>query len=335
MTAGILALLEQCQGRRVAVIGDLMADQFIYGRAGRVSREAPVLVMEHEHEKLAPGGAANAVHNVKALGGEPLIIGVVGDDEEGLAIETFLRDRGIDTTFVIRDPSRPTTTKKRFLASGLHTTYQQMLRIDKGARLPVNEDVAAKLNEALDEAAGSCQAIVASDYGYGVFSDTVIAHVSAIGQSEWCPVLVDSRFQPLRFQGAYLLTPNEPEAAEACRMEIRNDHDVADAAERVMLGANARAVVVTRGKAGMYLREQNRPGHYIPIYGTDEIADVTGAGDTVIAAFSLAATAGADLLTAARLATVAAGLVVLKHGTATVSPIEIRAALETNPWPLS
>jgi len=335
VTKQILALLERCQGRRIAVIGDLITDQFIYGRAGRVSREAPVLVMEYEGEKLAPGGAANAVHNVKVLGGQPFVIGVIGDDEEGEAIEHFLRTKGIDTSHLVRDPSRPTTTKKRMLASGLHTTFQQLLRMDKGVRAPVGDEVAAKLIAALNEVAGECEALVASDYGYGVFADPVLAHINTVGKSDWCRMLVDSRYQPLRFQGAYLLTPNEPEAAQACQMEINTDADVAAAAACMITGARARAVVVTRGKKGMYLLEQGRPGRYVPIYGTDEISDVTGAGDTVIAAFALAAAAGAELPEAARLATVAAGLVVLKHGTATVAPAEIRAALDLNPWPAS
>lgn len=334
MTDRILALLDQCRGKRVAVIGDLVADQFIYGRAGRVSREAPVLVMDYERDQLAPGGAANAVNNVQALGGRPIVVGVIGDDRDGEAIETFLREKGVDTRLLVRDPSRPTTTKKRFLASGLHTTYQQMLRVDRGRRDPVNDAVAAKLIAALDEAARECEVIVASDYGYGVFADAVLAHVNALSQSRR-RVLVDSRYRPLQFQGAYLLTPNEPEAAQACDMEINTDADVAVAAAKIIRDARAHAVVVTRGKQGMYLREQTPPGHYVPIYGTDEITDVTGAGDTVIAAFSLAAAAGAELLDAARLATVAAGLVVLKRGTATVTPAEIRAALEANPWPVS
>lgn len=335
MTSNLLALLSQTANHPVAVVGDLVADLFIYGRASRVSREAPVLILEHEKEGLAPGGAANAAHNVADMGGQAYIIGVIGQDAEGEAIEAFLQDKGVDTRFLIRDPQHPTTTKRRIVASGLHTTYQQVLRIDRGVREPFGKETQQKLLDAIDEAAGICRVIVASDYGYGVFSDEVLTRVSAIGQSDWCKVLVDSRHRMLQFQGAYLLTPNEPEAGEACHMEIDTDEDVVAAAERVLHGANAHAVVLTRGKQGMYLLEKDKPGQYLPIYGTDEIADVTGAGDTVIAAFSLAAAAGADLTMAARLATVAAGLVVLKHGTATITPAEIRNALEANPWPES
>lgn len=335
MTDKLLTQLEQVQGRRVLIVGDIVADQFVYGHAGRVSREAPVLVLEHEREKMVLGGAANAAHNVKALGGVPLLVGIVGDDDPGSQVLSYMESQGIDTQFILRSSKRPTTTKLRIVASGLHTTYQQMLRIDRGNRAPLDADEEKQLLDELDRAAGKCQVMIASDYGYGVFSESVITRVSAIGQSEWCKVLVDSRQRMLQFQGAYLLTPNEPEASAACHMDIRSDDDVAQAAGRVAHGANAQAVVVTRGKHGMYLLDSDGKGHYLPIYGTDEIADVTGAGDTVIAAFALAAAAGVDLPEAARLATVAAGLAVLKQGTATVTPAEIKTALENQPWPAS
>jgi rfaE bifunctional protein kinase chain/domain len=328
----LLELLAQFPGKSVGVIGDLVADLFVYGEAARVSREAPVLIIEHESDRIALGGAANAANNVKALGGEPVLVGLVGDDLYGEMLLDALSRRGIKTDYVIKAPDRPTTTKQRIVASGLHTTYQQIVRVDRGSRAPVEGRLQQLVLDAIDLAAGESDLMVASDYGYGVFSEDVRDRVAAIAESEWCKVMVDSRFQLLQFKGAYLMTPNEPEAGEASRVHIRDDADVERAADRLLHGADAHAVAVTRGKKGMYVKERDRAGEFIPIYGPDEVADVTGAGDTVMAAFALAGACGADLSLAARAATVAAGLSVLKHGAAVVTPEEFRAALEKLPW---
>lgn len=332
MNERILELLEQFSGRTVAVVGDLVADLFIYGQAARVSREAPVLIIEHERDAIALGGAANAAHNILALGGKPLVLGTVGTDLYGEMLVRELGERGIDTQYIVRAPELPTTTKQRIVASGLHTTYQQLVRVDRGSRLEVSGETEKQLLERIEIIAGEADILIASDYGYGVFSDNMITRVSAVAGSEWCKVMVDSRFRPLRFRDVNLLTPNEPEAGAACHLTIRTDQDVALAAERLLLGANAAAIVVTRGREGMYLKTREGLSEFIPIYGTDQIADVTGAGDTVIATFAMAGACGADLSVAARLATVAAGQVVMKHGTATVTQAEIRAALEAHPW---
>jgi len=333
MNEQLLSLLTQFPGHSIAVVGDLVADLFVYGQAARVSREAPVLIIEHEQDKIALGGAANTAHNIKALGGEPIVVGFAGNDLYGDMMIQTMRNLGIDTAFVQRTDDRPTTTKERIVASGLHTTYQQLVRVDRGRREPVGGALEKRLLDAVEGAAGKSDLMVVSDYGYGVFSETMITRMAAIAESEGCKVRVDSRFRLMEFKGAYMFTPNEPEAGAACHLDIRDDRDVVQAAERVLMGADAHAVAVTRGKKGMYLKEKGRPGEFIPIYGTDQIAALTGAGDTVMAAFALAGTVPeCQLSTAARLATVAAGLKVLKHGTAVVTPEEIRAALEINPW---
>lgn len=332
MNDKILALLEQFSGRTVAVVGDLVADLFIYGQAARVSREAPVLIIEHERDAIALGGAANAAHNVLALGGVPLVLGTVGADLYGEMLLQEMSARGIDTQYIVRAEELPTTTKQRIVASGLHTTYQQLVRVDRGSRRDVNGQTERQLLEKTEILAGKAEILIASDYGYGVFSDDMITRISAIAGSEWCQVMVDSRFRPLRFKDVSLLTPNEPEAGAACNIAIRNKQDVMTAAERLLHGANAANIAVTRGREGMYLKSRDGKSEFIPIYGTDQIADVTGAGDTVIAAFALAGACGGDFSVAARLATVAAGLVVMKPGTATVTQAEIRTALEAHPW---
>lgn len=332
MNDKLLALLDAFEGRTVGVVGDLVADLFVYGQVERVSREAPVLIIEHEADKIALGGAGNCANNVLALGGRPVIVGVAGNDLYGDMLLETLEERGIDTSLIVRDPHRVTTTKQRIVASGLHTTYQQLVRVDRGSRVSVSGEIERSLLEAVEIAAGRSDIFVASDYGYGVFSEALIARLAAVAESDWCKVLVDSRFRALQFKGAHLLTPNEPEAGAAFRMEIRTTADVEQVADRLLHGANAEHVVITRGREGMYLRGRDGTSEYLPIYGTDQIADVTGAGDTVMAVFALAGACGAHIGLAARLATVAAGLVVLKNGTATITPDEIRTALEQNPW---
>jgi rfaE bifunctional protein kinase chain/domain len=332
MNERLTDLLDRFAGRRVAVVGDLVADFFVYGEATRVSREAPVLIVEHERDQLSLGGAANAAHNVKALGGEPLVVGLVGADIYGEMLLAELQARGIDTRLTKRVAGRPTTTKQRIAASGLHTTYQQLVRVDRGSREPVSGPLEQELRAALVEAAGAAEAVVGSDYGYGMFSPALIGDLPAIAHAAGRQALVDSRYQMLSFKKADLLTPNEPEAAAACRCAIRHDDDVRYAADTALREADAGAVAVTRGKKGMFLRSRDGAGEFLPIYGSDQIADVTGAGDTVMAVFALAAACGGELALAGRLATVAAGLAVMKHGAAVVTPDEIRAALERNPW---
>jgi rfaE bifunctional protein kinase chain/domain len=375
MNRRLTELLDRFAGRRVAVIGDLVTDVFIYGEAARVSREAPVLIVEHERDQIALGGAANAAHNVKALGGEPILVGLVGDDVHGEMLLAELRACGIDTRLVFRVNDRPTITKQRIVASGLHTTYQQLVRVDRGSRAPVQGEIEERLLAAVTEVAQAGEALVASDYGYGVFSPRVVQRVIEAAHAAGKPALVDSRYQLAQFRGADLLTPNEPEAAAACGAPMRDEADVRSAAEKLLDATGAGAIAITRGKKGMYLRERRAnkgralasldsrlrgndeertarrsqshddarqdsrlrgndegAGEFLPVYGSDQIADVTGAGDTVMATFALAAAAGVELPLAARLATVAAGLAVMKHGAAVVPPDEIRAALEKNPW---
>lgn len=312
---------------KVAVIGDLVGDLFIYGRTKRLSREAPVLILEHEREHLALGGAANAINNLAALKAEVFPIGLVGDDAEGENLVNLLAEKGVDASRIFKDSGRPTTIKKRILGSGLHTTYQQVLRIDNGSREPVDGRIKDNLLDQLDNVSDYADALVASDYGYGVITGDVLEKINKIAQSGTLPVLVDSRYGIPGFKFPSLITPNEPEAQQAAGIKIRNDDDVMAAAKILAEMTKAEAVCITRGKKGMCLFE-NGQGRQIPIFGSDEISDVTGAGDTVMAAFAASLVSGNSLYDSALLATVAGGLVVMKAGTATITVDEILSALE-------
>jgi len=320
-------LADRLPGGNIGVVGDLVCDLSVFGRSKRVSREAPVIILKHEKEHISLGGAANAVNNMASMGANPFPVGLAGDDHAGKKLVSNIGKKNIPSSNIIVDSARPTTVKTRILGSGLHTTYQQVLRIDQGITDPITGKVEERVLEVIDILVDKCDALVISDYGYGIISDRVLEKINAISVEERIPVLIDSRYSLTKFKKAFLLTPNEPEAEQATGLVIQNDKDVAKAAEILIEITGAKNVCITRGKNGMYLKKSDSPGILIPIFGSDEIADVTGAGDTVMAAFAASVTAGLDLYDAARLATVAGGLVVMKSGTATVSIDEIKRAL--------
>lgn len=324
----LIDLALKLPGGKIGVIGDLVCDHSIFGRTKRVSREAPVLILEHEKDHITMGGAANAIHNMATLDTKPFPIGLVGDDDSGKKLTAIIREKGVRTLNIFTDKERSTTVKTRVLGSGLHTTYQQMLRIDKGITDPILGKTEKNVLAALDILVDQCDALVVSDYGYGLISDKVLEKINAIAAGNRIPVLVDSRYKLSKFQNATLMTPNEPEAEHATGLKIRDDKDVAKAAKALLKMTNAKNICITRGKKGMYLKQENTPGIILPIFGSDEIADVTGAGDTVMATFAACIVAGINLYDAARLATVAGGLVVMKSGTATICVDEIVKALE-------
>lgn len=320
--------IKAAKGEKICVLGDLVCDHYIFGRTKRVSREAPVLILEYDHEYLSLGGAANAVNNIREMGAEVEALGVVGNDDNGRGLVGLLKDRGVNTGGIILDQSRPTTVKERIMGSALHTTFQQMIRIDNGTRRPVSGDVEATLLDHLEQAAENCKVIVISDYGYGTVSPKLLDLINKIAKQGNTPVLVDSRYRVNRFKNPYLITPNEPEAEQATEITIREDSDVVQAAQKLKQLTDAVAICITRGKLGMYLSEKGQPDKMLPIFGPDEVTDVTGAGDTVMAAFAVSIAAQCSLYDGARFATIAAGLSVMKAGTATVTLEEMTKALD-------
>ncbi len=328
----LLGLIEAFSRRVVLVVGDLISDEFIYGEVARVSREAPVLILKYDATQVLPGGAGNAAHNVAALGGRAALAGIVGTDAEGRRLLASF-PRQIDRSGVVRSRQYRTPVKTRILAGGTHSAKQQVVRIDRETGWPLSDDVSRTFATRIRAALAGCDAVVLSDYGSGLVTPalarTILAGLGTRRGRRSVPVLLDSRYRLLEYRGLTTCTPNESEVEHALGITIGDDAGALERAGRTLLrrtGANA--VLVTRGSRGMALFEQKRETVHIPIVGSDEVADVTGAGDTVIATFGLALAAGASFYEAARLANYAGGLVVMKRGTATVSARELADAIE-------
>jgi rfaE bifunctional protein kinase chain/domain len=329
----LLALVDSFAGKRVAVFGDLIVDEFIYGELSRVSREAPVLILDYDSTEIVPGGAGNAASNVAALGGSPAAVGVAGRDETGRRLLEVMR-RHVDVRGVSRPAGYRTPTKTRILAGGVHSAKQQVVRIDRGTRPSFSDAERRAIESRLVQVCAGADALLVSDYGTGLVTPATIARARrrlARRSGTSAPVLVDSRYALLGFRGMTACTPNESEVEHLLGIRIGENVKVLERAGRELLArTRSRAVLVTRGSRGMALFERTRPTIHVPIFGSDQIADVTGAGDTVIATMTLALAAGASFYEAARLANYAGGLVVMKRGTATVSADELRAAILTD-----
>lgn len=322
----LAGIVERLRGRTVAVVGDLVADEYVYGQTDRISREAPVLIVRWEADEVKLGSAGNAAANLRALGARVILVGLVGADEMGRRLRRLAVDAGIDDAGLVAAPGRRTETKTRILAGGKNTTRQQMLRVDRGNDGPVGPAVEQKLLRALSAALARADALLVSDYGGGVM--TPLVSRLAVDAARNLPVCVDSRYALRSFKGATVLKPNEPELEAATGVRTGGDLGALEKAGRTFLAEmECEALLVTRGRAGMALFQPGKATEHIPVHGKEDAVDVTGAGDTVVATFTLALAAGADMLSAARLANVAGALVVQKPGTATVSPAELLGEL--------
>ena len=330
----LLQLVDGFSSRRLLVVGDLIADEFIYGEVARVSREAPVLILKYDTTQMVAGGAGNAANNVAALGGRVRLAGLVGGDPEGRRLLGSFH-RGVDRTAIVRARAYRTPIKTRILAGGVHSAKQQVVRIDREPGWPLDEAVGDQFTKRIARLVDACDGVILSDYGSGLvtpaLADAVRRAVSRRTRRRPVPILVDSRYRLLDYAGLTACTPNESEVEQALGVRIGDDPAVLERAGRQLLRrTRARALLVTRGSRGMALFEPGQPTSHIPIFGSDEIADVTGAGDTVIATFGLALSAGASFYEAARLANYAGGLVVMKRGTATVSDRELSDAIASD-----
>ena len=324
----LIELIDGFERRRIAVFGDLIVDEFIYGEIGRVSREAPVLILDYDSTEILPGGAGNAASNVAALGGRPVVVGLAGRDEAGGRLLAAMS--AMEVGGVARPAGYRTPTKTRILAGGVHSAKQQVVRIDRASIPGAGERFRGAVQARLLRAAARCDAMLVSDYGSGLVSTRLVA-AARKQLSRRVPLLVDSRYALLKFRGMTACTPNESEVEALLGQRIGENTRVLEKSGRELLDrTHAQAVLVTRGSRGMALFERGSPTVHIPIYGSDQIADVTGAGDTVIATMTLARAAGASFEEAARLANYAGGLVVMKRGTATVSADELRHAVLTD-----
>jgi rfaE bifunctional protein kinase chain/domain len=335
-TDRLLRLVDAMAGQPVVLLADLVADVFITGVPKRISREAPVLILSYQDERLTPGGGANAAANVAALGGRPLPLGVVGDDPHGQRLLGDLQGRGVPTEGIAVRPGYRTPTKVRILGGGKHSIKQQIVRYDIEETLTLSAEERGRFADFLARWANEDRAArvaILSDYGYGAVEPGMLPQVRA-ALGERAILLADSRYRLGEFPGVDGATPNEEEAEAILDEKINDDPDRLEAAgRRLRESLKARFLLITRGSRGMSLFRPELSAH-LPVSGTDQVADVTGAGDTVIGTFALALAAGADPLEAAILANYAGGVVVMKMGTATCSPEELKRAVESDPLPV-
>ena len=323
----LISIVRRFSDRRILVIGDLIADQFVYGAIDRVSREAPVFILRHEHTETLPGGAANCAMNLASLGAAVSLIGVRGDDEAGSAVTEKLSRAGVDTTGLLISDALRTTTKVRILAGQLHSTRQQVIRIDYEGDALAEIAVREKLREAVLEHAQSADAVIVSDYNYGVADTEMAAFTKDVAAARKIPLLADSRFRLSGFVGFTSATPNEDEVEQLLGKQISDVTELESAAEELREELGYRALLVTRGGQGMMLLEDGVPAIQIQAVGSHEPVDVTGAGDTVIAAYALALASDSSFPDAARLANYAGGLVIMKRGTASVTREELESSV--------
>jgi rfaE bifunctional protein kinase chain/domain len=329
--AQLVPLIDALKGRVIAVVGDVVADEFVYGRVARVSREAPVLILEYDSTDVVPGGGGNAANNVAALGGLATLVSVIGRDEPGRRLLAALHRR-VDSRRVVRAAGQQTIVKTRILAGGIHSAKQQVVRIDRAVGRPMSNAARTAFERAALAAIVDADAVLLSDYGSGLVTPPLAAkfHRALRRAGHPIPVLVDTRYRLLEYRGLTACTPNESEVEQALGIRINDDLNALERAGRQILErTEMQAVLITRGSRGMALFLRGEETRHIPIYGSDEIADVTGAGDTVMATLALALAAGATFEAAAHLANYAGGLVVMKRGTATVSADELRTTFSS------
>ena len=327
----LLSLAEQFNGRRIIVVGDIIADEYMYGQLSRLSREAPVPILSYDGTTVVPGGAANAASNVATLGGQADLIGLAGRGGVDRKVIQALPPE-VDTARLLRPAGYHVPVKTRILAGGQHSARQQIVRVDRDSS-PVDSTVfKKKIARAASAALSNADAVIISDYGSGLITpelvETLKTQLTKRRRRRQVPVVADSRYNLIRFRGCTACTPNQAEVEASLGISIDDNAPNLETAGRTLLKrTRARGVVITLGSRGMAVFAPGRRTDHIAIYGSDEVADVTGAGDTVIATLTLALSAGASLYEAACLANYAGGLVVLKRGTATVSGDELVAAI--------
>jgi D-beta-D-heptose 7-phosphate kinase/D-beta-D-heptose 1-phosphate adenosyltransferase len=315
---------------RILVLGDVMLDRYVDGSVERMSPEAPVAVLRAEGERSMAGGAANVARNIAALGGQAILIGLVGQDEDGASLAQALRsDPGIEA-HLISDSARPTTTKTRFVAG-----RQQLLRVDHEKSTPANRAIEQALIAAVQSVLGRVNLVILSDYAKGVMTDRVIAGVAAAAKAAGKPVIADPKSRDFRrYHGVDLLTPNRHEAAIAAGIACGNEAETVMTGTRLMEQTGIASLLITRGEQGMTLMRKGQPPLHLPA-DAREVFDVSGAGDTVIASLGLALAAGLEMDIAARFANLCGGIVVGKVGTALVHPADVTGALHARAVGLS
>jgi rfaE bifunctional protein kinase chain/domain len=319
-------IISHFRNLKIAVLGDIVADIYVYGKPVRLSREAPVLVVRHDGERILPGSAGNTIHNLCQLGARVFPVGVLGDDEAGRSLLTQFSTMNVEMGGLISLKERNTITKTRIMAGDDHTSKQQVIRIDRDVREPLPESAEARIAAYLDAIEDGVNAFIVSDYGYDLLTPGLLDQLKTLATHR--TVVVDSRYRLRVFSGVTAITPNESEAEAASQISISTSQNAIDVGQKLRDELDLKAVLITRGNRGMVLVDDSGKGSDIPICGSDEITDVTGAGDTVAAVFTASLAAGASFYEAARLSNYAGAVVVMKRGSATASPEEIIRLIE-------
>ena len=316
------AMISRFEDVTVLVVGDIILDQFIWGKVSRISPEAPVPVVEVQKETVLLGGAANVVNNIRSLGGRVFLAGVVGGDERGREILGLLEGKGVPTAGVLIDPRRPTTVKTRIMAH-----RQQVVRFDREDKAFLSQGYADSLASYVRDTIPRADTVVIADYGKGAVTEQIVQDVAQIARQKRKVVLLDPKISRFHlYRDVTVVTPNSEEATLASGIEIIDEASLKEAGERLLNRFSCEVVLVTRGEDGMALFERGKEMVLVPTRAR-EVFDVTGAGDTVIGVMALVLAAGASFREAAELANYAAGIVVGKVGTATVSPDELKEAI--------
>lgn len=326
--SSLLSIIARFSRQNIVVLGDMVADEFIYGEISRVSREAPVLILKQQERRIVPGGGANAANNLADLGARVTPVGVVGDDLAGDTLLQYFGKKGVSTSGILQVQGFTTPTKSRILGGLSHWQRQQIVRIDREPPEDGRAKIRKRLRRLIPRRLKKASGLLVADYGYGSTCSTDVASLQQRFLSKSFPVVVDSRYGLESYKQVTAATPNEPEVEAVFDRKIGNDDRLLfELGSTFLQRQQFKALLITRGRDGMALFEPKKKPQLIPVFGSDQAVDVTGAGDTVVAAFTLALAAGADFFHAMLLANCAGGLVVMKRGTATVSAREIREAI--------
>lgn len=328
MKPDLIDFVDKFKGKRILIIGDMIADIYLHGDISRISREAPVLVLVESEERTVAGGAANVVNNVATLGGKAFAVGILGEDKGALNLKQILEDNAVDTQGMYCDPERKTITKTRVIAGGRATVSQQVVRIDRECNEPLSAAYEQELMDYIKQIMPQMQGVVMSDYGSGTITPAIRDLILTMSKEYNIPSIIDSRYAIFDFMGTDYVKQNDAELASAVGYKIEDEDMLYKAAQEFLTKMQAKGVLVTRGEEGMTLFEADGSIHHIPVSDKSEVFDVSGAGDTCVATFITALAAGALPHQAAELSNFASGIAVRKMGTATVSDAELIAVLQ-------
>ena len=325
----LVSYIKKLDRPKILVVGDLAMDEMVYGDAERISREAPVLILQHTHTKPILGGASNAAHNVSTLNnGNVSVIGVFGEDYQADQLFDTFAKANINTQYVVRDKSRKTTTKTRILGSITTSITQQVVRIDRQTNSPLCAETEEKVIKNLQKAIPEHDAVILSDYHIGTLTDRVIHTSIELSKKYGKKIIVDAQRNLGKYKNITSMTPNLPDTKKTVGFELRTEKDMELAGEKLLSDTNADSILITCGADGMFVAQKNKIYTKIPVFNKSEVFDVTGAGDTVTAVYSLALAAGADPVCAALIGNVAASIVVRQIGCATTTVDELLSAVE-------